>query len=131
MLLISSTYRIKKGVYMKIFVREMGSKKWEFAESVIAKAETELQSLLVESPSLINIEEIKEGALPLVFAFREFGLLGSGSTDVLAFSSQGDYADKEGDGLKALLETRFGKLKSRDLLKIVAKIKKFDFSKNS
>jgi hypothetical protein len=77
---------------MKILVREAESKKWEFAESVTAKAETELQTLLVESPSLINIDEIREGASPLVFAVREFGLQGSGSTDVLAFSSQGDIA---------------------------------------
>jgi len=57
-----------------------------------ARAESELQKLLVKSPSLIPIDEIREGAAPLVFAVGEFGLPGSGATDVLAFSPQGDIA---------------------------------------
>ncbi|MCS7135882.1 MAG: hypothetical protein NZ931_02150 [Aigarchaeota archaeon] len=48
--------------------------------------------MLVESPSLIAIDEIREGAAPLVFAVSEFGLPGSGATDVLAFSPRGDIA---------------------------------------
>ncbi|MEM2917553.1 MAG: hypothetical protein QXN63_04280 [Candidatus Bathyarchaeia archaeon] len=77
---------------MKILIRDIGSKKWKFAETIIAKAESELQKLLVESPSLITIDEIREGASPLIFAVSEFGLPGSGASDVLAFSSQGDIA---------------------------------------
>jgi hypothetical protein len=77
---------------MKILIRDTDSKKWKFAETIRAKAESELQKLLVESPSLLTIDEIREGVAPLVFAVSEFGLPGSGSTDVLAFSSKGDIA---------------------------------------
>uniref|UniRef100_A0A7V4KBL8 DUF91 domain-containing protein n=1 Tax=Fervidobacterium pennivorans TaxID=93466 RepID=A0A7V4KBL8_FERPE len=77
---------------MKILIRDVGSKRWKFAEAIIARAESELQKLLVESPSLITIDEIREGASPLVFAVSEFGLPGSGASDVLAFSPQGDIA---------------------------------------
>jgi len=75
---------------MRILIRNSGAKKWDFAESVKAKAETELQRLLVESPSLIPVGEIREEVSPLVFAIREFGLPGSGNTDILAFSADGD-----------------------------------------
>ncbi|MDW8076773.1 MAG: hypothetical protein RMJ14_03950, partial [Nitrososphaerota archaeon] len=77
---------------MKILVRNHGSRKWKFAKAITAQVESELQKLLVESPSLIAIDEIREGAAPLVFAVSEFGLPGSGATDVLAFSPQGDIA---------------------------------------
>ena len=77
---------------MRILIRDLGTKKWKFAEAVKAKAESELQRLLIESPSLITIDEIREGAAPLVFAVSEFGLPNSGATDVLAFSPQGDIA---------------------------------------
>lgn len=77
---------------MKILIRDSDSKKWKFAETIRAKAESELQKLLIESPSLVTIDEIREEVSPLVFAVSEFGLPGSGSTDVLAFSSQGDIA---------------------------------------
>jgi len=77
---------------MKILVRSKGSKEWKFAESVRTKAESELQRLLVESPSLIMIDEIREGVSPLIFALSEFGLPGSGATDIPAFSSEGDVA---------------------------------------
>lgn len=61
---------------MKILIRDAGSKGWKFAEAITARAESELQKLLVESPSLITIDEIREGASPLVFAVSEFGYLG-------------------------------------------------------
>lgn len=77
---------------MKILIRDSGSKKWEFAETVRAKAESDLQKLLLESPSLVTIDDIREGVSPLVFAVSEFGLPHAGFTDVLAFSSQGDVA---------------------------------------
>lgn len=76
---------------MKILIREQ-SKNWRYAESVKAGAEAELQTLLVESPSLVNINEIREGTSPLVFAMSEFGLPGSCATDVIAFSADGDIA---------------------------------------
>ena len=77
---------------MKILVRKNESKRWEPADPVSARAETEIQDLLVESPYLIPIEEIREGVSPLVVAVSEFGLPGSGSTDILAFSADGDIA---------------------------------------
>ena len=76
---------------MRILIRDQ-TKKWTYAESVKAEAEAELQKLLVESPSLINIDEIREGTSPLVFAVSEFGLPGSGATDVISFSAEGDIA---------------------------------------
>lgn len=77
---------------MRILIRNHGSTKWKIAEALRVQAESELQKLLVESPFLIAINEIREGAAPLVFAVSEFGLPGSGATDVLAFSPQGDIA---------------------------------------
>ena len=75
---------------MRILIRDNETKEWKFAESVRAKAEAELQKLLAESPSLIPVSEIREGVSPLVFAICEFGLPGSGNTDILAFSADGD-----------------------------------------
>jgi len=76
---------------MRILIRD-NSKNWNIAESIRAKAESELQKLLIESPSLVMINEIRDGVTPLIFAVREFGLPGSGATDVLAFSLTGDIA---------------------------------------
>lgn len=90
---------------MKILVHNDQSKGWESAVLVRAKAEAELQHLLIESPFLIPIDEIREGVSPLVFAVGEFGLPGSGNTDVLAFSADGDIAIIECK-LAANLESR-------------------------
>lgn len=73
-------------------MRNDQSKRWGPADFVRAKAEADLQHLLIESPFLIPIDEIREGVSPLVFAVGEFGLPGSGNTDVLAFSADGDVA---------------------------------------
>jgi hypothetical protein len=77
---------------MKILIRDARSKEWKLADNILVKAEFELQKLLVDSPSIIPIDEIREGAAPLVFAVSEFGLPGSGASDVLAFSPHGDIA---------------------------------------
>lgn len=77
---------------MKILVRGNKMRRWEFADPVATKAETELQHLLIESPSLIPISDIREGISPLVIAVDEFGLPGSGNTDLLAFTADGDIA---------------------------------------
>lgn len=77
---------------MRILIRSSSNKEWKLAESVKVKAESELQKLLVESPSLINISEIREGISSLVFALSEFGLPGSGYSDIIAFTPQGDIA---------------------------------------
>lgn len=66
---------------MRIVMCNNQTKEWKFIESIRAKAQTELQKLLAESPSLVPISEIREGASQLVFAICEFGLPGSGNTD--------------------------------------------------
>lgn len=73
------------GKDLRIFIRDSDSKKWKFAETIRAKAESELQKLLVESPSLITIDEIREGVAPLVFAVSEFGVPGFGLNGCLGF----------------------------------------------
>jgi len=75
---------------MKILFRNNESDEWEPASAVETQGEAELQSLLIESPSLIPVEEIRENTEELVLAVSEFGLPGSGRTDVLAFSEKGD-----------------------------------------
>jgi hypothetical protein len=75
---------------MKILIRKDNQADWELVEAAEYSVETELQELLAESPSLISVEEIREGASPLIIAVREFGLPGSGNTDILAFNSRGD-----------------------------------------
>jgi len=77
---------------VKILVRNQTLGNWQVANSVRPSLETELQDLLLETPSLVPLEEIREGASPLVVAIKEFGLPGSGNTDLLAFSAQGDIA---------------------------------------
>lgn len=77
---------------MRILVRSGKSTGWSFAEAVSAKAETELQELLAESPSLIPIDQIRSGVSPLVVAVRELGLPGSGNTDVIAVTADGEIA---------------------------------------
>ena len=77
---------------MRVLVRRNASGDWKFAEPVSTRAEAELQTLLIESPSLIPVDEIREGLSPLVVAVGEIGLPGSGSTDVLAATADGDIA---------------------------------------
>ncbi len=75
---------------MKILIRNKNQSEWETIESMGYEAEKELQDILEKTPSIINLEDIREGAAPLLVAIREFGLPGSGNTDLLAFNSQGD-----------------------------------------
>lgn len=77
---------------MRVLVRSDTSAEWNFAEPVSTKAETELQKLLIESPSLIPVDEIRDGISPLVVAIGEIGLPGSGSTDAIAVTADGDIA---------------------------------------
>ncbi len=77
---------------MSILIRSHGSKKWEVVESAGYNKEGDLQELLSESPSLIPAEEIRPGTAPFLVAVREFGLPGSGNTDLLVFSGDGDVA---------------------------------------
>jgi hypothetical protein len=71
---------------MQILIRGSITEECKIAQSVKTGAESELQKMFIESPSLINIDEIREGTSSLVFALSEFGLKGSGNTDIIAFS---------------------------------------------
>lgn len=77
---------------MRLMIRKENSSDWDFAKSVSTKAEVDLQNLLIESPSLIPVDEIREGISPLVVAVGEIGLPGSGNTDVLAVTAEGEIA---------------------------------------
>jgi len=71
---------------MEILIRNENNDDWQLVTSADYSAETELQNLLSESPELINIGEIREGAPPPVVAVRDVGLPYSGKTDSLAFN---------------------------------------------
>lgn len=77
---------------MRILVKNNKTHQWDYVNSTKPKHEIELQHLLEESPSIIPIDEIREDISPLLVSIREFGLPGSGNTDVLAFSADGDIA---------------------------------------
>src|SRR4030043_2148200 len=76
---------------MRILIRSIPDKEWKLAEPVELKTESELQKLLLESPQLINIGEIREGFSPLVLAIGEFDV-GSGYVDTIGFTPEGDIA---------------------------------------
>jgi hypothetical protein len=73
----------------KILIRSATEKQWKAVQSADYKDEAHLQTLLASSPALIPVEEIIEGASPLLVAVTELGLPGSGNTDLLAFNSEG------------------------------------------
>ena len=76
---------------MKILVRNHErNSEWTVAGSLIVAVEAELQTLLAETPSLIPVDDIRDGFSPLVAAVRECGLPGSGNTDLLSFSAAGE-----------------------------------------
>ena len=76
---------------MKILFRNHKTEKWQVVLSAAYANETELQALLYEQPSLISIEEAREGAGTLVAAVREFPL-DIGLIDLVGFTSNGDIA---------------------------------------
>ncbi len=74
---------------MKILVRHGQGDDWESVGPENYCNEAELQELLGDCPSLIPIEDIGEKVGELVVAVREFGLPGSGQTDLVCFTSTG------------------------------------------
>jgi len=74
---------------VKILIRKQDGN-WKSVTAGRYSVEADLQELLSESPELISLEEIRPGSAPLCVAIREFGLPGSGQTDILAFNTQGD-----------------------------------------
>jgi hypothetical protein len=63
---------------MKILIRKQKESEWDLVKSAGYDAETELQELLAESPSLIAINEIREGTSPLLVAIKEMLVRGLG-----------------------------------------------------
>lgn len=76
---------------MKILLRNQKHEKWQMVESVPYGAESELQELLAKEPSLITIDEVRDGSGVLVAAVREFPL-DIGSIDLVGFTANGDIA---------------------------------------
>ena len=76
---------------MKILMRTHKEEQWQLVQSAAYANETELQKLLVEQPSLISVNEVREGAGTLVAAVREFPL-DIGSIDLVGFTADGDIA---------------------------------------
>ena len=75
---------------MKILVHNKTENLWKLVKSLPYEDEKQLQQLLAASPSLISIEDVREGAGQLVVAVREFPLPFIGFIDLLAFSPEGD-----------------------------------------
>jgi len=76
---------------MKILMRNQKDKSWKMVETAAYTKENELQNLLAESPGLISISDVREGASPLIVAVKEYALP-IGYIDLLAFSAEGDIA---------------------------------------
>ncbi len=76
---------------MKILMRNQKNEKWQVVQSAAYGNEAELQKLIVEEPSLISIDEVRQGAGTLVAAVREFPL-DVGSIDLVGFTAEGDIA---------------------------------------
>jgi hypothetical protein len=76
---------------MKILFRNNKKEKWQLVQSAAYGAESELQRLLAEQPSLISLNEIREGSGALVVAVREFPLE-IGFIDLVGFTAEGDIA---------------------------------------
>src|SRR5208337_3684526 len=75
---------------MKILIKDTKTGKWIEVESVNYKVESDLQALIANSPSIIPVEEIMNGAPSFVLGAREIGLPGSGNTDILLFNEDGN-----------------------------------------
>lgn len=76
---------------MKIAMRVKGKaeRQWKSVEDRNYRDEAHLQRLLYESPDLIPIEEIGEGAIGPRLFITEAGLPGSGNTDLIGVDEAG------------------------------------------
>lgn len=73
---------------MSILIHNLESKEWNAVDYKAFTEEEELKRLLVESPKILPAEDLE---VSFVVAIPEFGL-GTGSADILAFSTDGDVA---------------------------------------
>lgn len=75
---------------MRILIKDVADGGWRQIELSSYSDEADLQVLIAGSPGIIPVDEIREGMLPFSFAVREYGLPGSGNTDLLLFNAEGD-----------------------------------------
>src|SRR5512147_1952615 len=88
----SMAFIFPRNKLMKILMRNQKNEKWQVVQSAAYGNETELQKLLVDEPSLIYMEEVRQGAGTLVVAVREFPLDEVGLIDLVGFTAEGDIA---------------------------------------
>jgi len=72
-----------------ILIRSPSSGGWQAVDSSPFSLEADLRDLIVETPSLVPIEDIREGSAAFIVAVPEFGLPGAGYTDVVLFAPDG------------------------------------------
>jgi hypothetical protein len=77
---------------VRILLKDGQDKEWKSVDSTTYSAEADLRGLIAKGPSIIPVDEIREGMPPFVMAVREYGLPGSGNTDVMLFNVEGDIA---------------------------------------
>lgn len=75
---------------MKILKRDKKSKKWMKVDQKEYENEAELQDLLYEDPSIIPVQEIGENRKPVKVAIKEYGLPGTGSSDIIGVDEDGN-----------------------------------------
>lgn len=73
---------------MKVVLRQK-DKDWEIAHGKSYRDEAHLQAFLVDNPTLIPFEDISKDILPPRIMIPEFGLPGSGSTDIVGIDESG------------------------------------------
>jgi hypothetical protein len=75
---------------VRILMRSKKGERWSEVSSDAYEGETDLQALLAKTPGLIPVDEIGADIEPFVFAIREYGLPGSGSSDLVLFNPNGE-----------------------------------------
>jgi len=73
---------------MKVIWRQNG-KDWQVAAGHPYKDETHLHTFLMQNPNLIPFEDVSKDILPPAVMIHEFGLPGSGSSDIVGVDEQG------------------------------------------
>ncbi|MFW6110272.1 MAG: hypothetical protein ACOC6Q_02505 [Patescibacteria group bacterium] len=74
---------------MKILKRQEEDKKWKTYTQRSYKDEAELQDIIYEDPRIIPINEISEDRKEIKIAIKEFGLPGTGSSDIIGIDEDG------------------------------------------
>lgn len=75
---------------MKILKRTGRQKSWSKVNQVKYRKESELQNLLYGDPRIIPVSEISEERKEIKVPIKEFGLPGSGSSDIIGMDESGN-----------------------------------------